>query len=153
MARRELRGARVRAVPRGLIGNPRTRQKIRPSEGSNRWIRGSRKRNPTQGDRNQMLNRKTWLVVAALTLSFFVATSAATAQNSQPCFTLASLEGSFAIVGTYGANVAIALGKRTLDGQGNLTATFLVNKPTPGSTTGDRTIVTGTQAGTYTVNC
>jgi len=28
-----------------------------------------------------------------------------------------------------------------------------VNEPTAGSTTGARTIVTGTQAGTYTVNC
>ena len=28
-----------------------------------------------------------------------------------------------------------------------------MNEPTAGSTTGARTIVTGTQAGTYTVNC
>jgi len=28
-----------------------------------------------------------------------------------------------------------------------------VNEPTPGATTGARTIVTGTQVGTYTVNC
>jgi hypothetical protein len=35
---------------------------------------------------------------------------------------------------------------------GNLTGTFIVNEPTAGSTTGARTIVTGTQAGTYTVN-
>jgi hypothetical protein len=53
----------------------------------------------------------------------------------------------------YGANVAIALGRRHFDGDGNLTGTILVNEPTPGSTTGERTIVTATQMGTYTVNC
>ena len=39
------------------------------------------------------------------------------------------------------------------DGSGNLASSFTVNEPTPGSTTGARTLVTGTQAGTYTVNC
>ena len=40
-----------------------------------------------------------------------------------------------------------------MDGQGNVTATYIVNEPTPGSTTGERTIVKGTNVGTYTVNC
>lgn len=75
------------------------------------------------------------------------------AQEWHPCFTLASMKGSYSIVGTYGANVAIALAKRTVDEKGNLTGTFVVNEPTPGSTTGGRTLVTGTQAGTLTVNC
>jgi hypothetical protein len=35
----------------------------------------------------------------------------------------------------------------------NLSGTFIINEPTAGSTTGARTIVTGTQVGTYTVNC
>jgi hypothetical protein len=77
----------------------------------------------------------------------------AAAQDRQTCFTLASLKGSYSIVGTYGANIAIALAKRYVDGDGNLTGTFLVNEPTPGSTTGERTLVTGTQAGTVSVNC
>jgi hypothetical protein len=73
--------------------------------------------------------------------------------QSQPCYTLASLQGSYAIVGNYGANVAIAFGVRSFDGQGNLAGSFVVNEPKAGSTTGERTIVTGTQKGTYTVNC
>ena len=56
-------------------------------------------------------------------------------------------------MGTYGANVAVALAKRYMDGAGNLTGTFTVNEPVAGSPTGDRKIVTGTQVGTYTVNC
>lgn len=69
------------------------------------------------------------------------------------CYTLASLKGTYAVVGTYGANVAIALAVRHFDGQGNLSGTFTVNEPDPASSTGGRKIVTGTQSGTYTVNC
>jgi hypothetical protein len=79
--------------------------------------------------------------------------ASAAAQEPQTCFTLASLKGSYSVVGTYGANIAIALAKRSVDGAGNLTGTFLVNEPTAGSTTGERTLVTGTQAGTVSVNC
>lgn len=42
---------------------------------------------------------------------------------------------------------------RHFDGQGNLTGTFTLNAPDPTSTTGARKISTGTQVGTYTVNC
>lgn len=100
-----------------------------------------------------MFSKKTWYVAAVLTLALILGASTAMAEDPHPCFTVSSIQGSYAIVGTYGANVAIALGKRYLDGKGNLTGTFVVNKPIPGSSTGDRTIVTGTQAGTYTVNC
>lgn len=99
-----------------------------------------------------MKRRKIWFT-AAVTVTLFLASSAAKAQEAQPCFTQASLGGSYSIVGTYGANVAIALAKRTLDGQGNLTGTFIVNEPVVGSATGERKIVSGTQVGTYTVNC
>jgi hypothetical protein len=108
-------------------------------------------RNFTGGIENTMNRKKIWLT-AGVTLALFFTASAARAQDA-PCFTLASLGGSYSIVGTYGANVAVALAKRTLDGQGNLTGTFIVNKPVAGSTTGERAIVSGTQAGTYTVNC
>jgi hypothetical protein len=97
-----------------------------------------------------MFTRKLWLVVSALTLTAFLGASAA---NAQTCFTVASLQGTYAIIGDYGAHQAIALGIRNLDGKGNLTGTFTVNEPTAGSTTGARTIVTGTQKGTYTVSC
>jgi hypothetical protein len=101
-----------------------------------------------------MFNKKSLFVPAALILANYLGVSAANAQTAQAkCFTVASLQGNYTVIGTYGANVAIAFGVRNLDGNGNLTGTFVVNEPTAGSTTGDRTIVTGTQAGTYTVNC
>lgn len=100
-----------------------------------------------------MLIKKLTLAAAALAPIVLVGHYSATAQDSSHCFDLASLQGDYAILGTYGANVALALGKRYLDGKGNLTATFIVNKPTPGSTTGERTLVSGTQVGTYIVNC
>ena len=100
-----------------------------------------------------MLNKRIWLVAVALASTFLFRATASVAQDPPTCFTVDSLRGSYAIVGTYGANIAIALGKRYLDGNGNLTGTFLVNEPVAGSPTGARAIVTGTQAGTYTVNC
>ena len=83
----------------------------------------------------------------------FVGVSAA--QDDAPrCYTQASLKGNYATIGTYGANVALALGVRYYDGKGNFTQTFIVNEPDPASTTGGRKIVTGnTNVGAYTVNC
>lgn len=98
-----------------------------------------------------MFSQKNLLVPAVLMFAGFFGAPAANAQTQ--CYTLASLQGSFALVGTYGSNVAMALGSRTYDGNGNFTGTFIINEPTTGSTTGARTIVTGTLTGTYTVNC
>jgi hypothetical protein len=98
-----------------------------------------------------MFSKKRLFIPAALS---FLGVCAANAQVSATCpYTLASIRGSYSVVGTYGANVALALGARTWDGNGNFTGTFILNEPTVGSTTGARTIVTGTQVGTYTVNC
>ncbi len=99
-----------------------------------------------------MFNQKSLFGRAALVFISFLAVSAASAQT-RGCYTLASLQGNYAVVANYGANVAISFGTRSYDGNGNLTAAFLINEPTAGSTTGARTIVTGTQTGTYTVNC
>jgi hypothetical protein len=99
-----------------------------------------------------MFNNKRVFIPAALILTSFVGVFAANAQSPQ-CYTLASLQGSYAVIGNYGSNIAIALATRYLDGNGNLTGTFVVNEPTAGSSTGARTLVLGTQAGTYTVNC
>jgi hypothetical protein len=99
-----------------------------------------------------MFSKKSLFVAAACMSLSLLAASAAKAEGSK-CYTLASLQGNYAVIGTYGANVALALGKRQMDGAGNETGTFLVNKPTPGSTTGDRTLVSGTHVATYTVNC
>ena len=85
-----------------------------------------------------MFSMKSLFAQAALILTSLLGVYAA---NAQTCFTVASLQGDYAVVGNYGANVAIAFAIRHLDGNGNLTATFVVNEPTAGSTTGARTIV------------
>jgi hypothetical protein len=99
-----------------------------------------------------MCNKKSLYVLVALLLASFLGVSAANAQSSCP-YTVASLQGNYSVVGTYGANLAVAIGIRHYDGQGNLSGSYTLNEPTAGSTTGARTIATGTQAGTYTVNC
>jgi hypothetical protein len=88
-------------------------------------------------------------------LFIFTGFLGAPAAHAQPpvCFNLQSFQGSYAVIGNYGANVAMALGTASYDGSGNLTAALLVNEPTTGSTTGARTLVNVTQTGTYTVNC
>jgi hypothetical protein len=101
--------------------------------------------------KNMFSKKKSLFVPAALILTSFLGVSAASAQP--PCYTTASLQGSYSIIGNYGANLAISLATEYLDGKGNLTRTAVINEPTPGSTTGDRTIVTTTQTGTYIVNC
>lgn len=100
-----------------------------------------------------MFNKKSLFVPVTLIVTSFLGVSVANAQSPSCPFTLASIQGSYAVLGNYGASVAIALGERQLDGKGNLTGTFVLNEPTAGSTTGARTIVTGTNVGTYTVNC
>lgn len=75
------------------------------------------------------------------------------AQDDTHCYTLSSMKGTYGTVATYGANVALSLAVRHYDGKGNFTATFIVNEPDPSSTTGGRKLVTGTNVGTYTVNC
>jgi hypothetical protein len=103
-----------------------------------------------------MFNKKSLFVLAALIVTSFLGVPAADAQIQHQCYQgydLTSLKGHYAVIGTYGANVAVTFAARYMDGQGNLTATYIVNEPTPGSTTGERTIVKGTNVGTYTVNC
>jgi hypothetical protein len=103
-----------------------------------------------------MLSKISLCVPAALVFASFFGVSAANAQSSAPnqsCFTLASLQGSYSVVTTYGANVALAMGSSYYDGNGNLSRATVINEPTPSSTTGARTIVTAMNVGTYTVNC
>lgn len=98
--------------------------------------------------------RKVNFVIAALCLVFLSATMA-NAQDQDPpeCYTPASLQGSYAIIGHYGAHLAIALTEGLFDGKGNFESTFIVNEPDPTSTTGARKLVSGSQTGTYTINC
>jgi hypothetical protein len=85
-----------------------------------------------------MFRKKSLFVPAVLIFTSLLGVSAANAQVPR-CYTASSLQGYYAAVGTYGANVAIAIGKRYMDGNGNLSGTFIVNEPTAGSTTGART--------------
>jgi hypothetical protein len=97
---------------------------------------------------------KTVMTAAALVAWLGCGMCAAKADEGQThCYTLASLKGTYAAIATYGANVALALAVRHFDGQGNLSGTFTLNAPVVGSLTGERKISTGTQVGTYTVNC
>ena len=99
-------------------------------------------------------SKKCLFVPAALILICFFGVSAANADDTACRYTLASLQGKYAIVVTYLPTfAAVAIGTRSYDGAGNMTGTFIVNGPTAGSTTGARTITKGTQVGTYTINC
>src|ERR1035441_2353165 len=91
-------------------------------------------------EKKTMFNKKSLFVPAALILASFLGVSAANAQSSACPYTIASLKGTYAVIGNYGSNVAIALATRSLDGNGNLSGTSVINEPTPGSTTGARTI-------------
>jgi hypothetical protein len=108
--------------------------------------------NKNQGREKIVFNIKRLFVPAALISVSFLGVSAVNAQNPA-CYTQASIQGSWAIVGTYGSNIAIAIGQRYIDASGNLTGVYVLNAPTIGDPNGARTISTGTQAGTYTVNC
>jgi hypothetical protein len=99
-----------------------------------------------------MASRKCALVAAALIVFSFTVASTASAAGPE-CYTLSSLQGSYSVVNTYGANVALGIQAEVLDGRGNLTRTGILNQPTVGSTTGARTIGVVTSVGTYTVNC
>lgn len=99
-----------------------------------------------------MVTKKSFFVSAALMFLSVIGAPAGNAHTSQ-CYTLESLKGSYTIIGHYGNDLALALTRAKLDGEGNFSATFVINEPTPGSTTGERTIVTGSQEGTYIVNC
>jgi hypothetical protein len=99
-----------------------------------------------------MFKMKELLLPTTLIVAGFALPANANAED-QPCFTIASIQGTWASVATYGANVAIALSSRTIDATGHFNAPFLLNAPVVGSATGDRTIITGTNVGYYTVNC
>jgi hypothetical protein len=75
----------------------------------------------------------------------------AQAQNgSDPhSYMLASLQGDYAVVNHYGANLALGIGTEQFDGNGRCKGTLLLNRPT---LTGARELVPLTSTGTYSVN-
>jgi hypothetical protein len=98
-----------------------------------------------------MLNKNSLFVSTAIV--FFTILGVSGAKADTPCFTLASLKGTYSVNAHYEGGIAIAFGVRHLDEEGDLTGTFILNEPVAGSTTGARTIVTGTQKGTVAINC
>jgi len=101
-----------------------------------------------------MFHKRRLFVPAALVIISFFGVSAANAQNpNQQCYTVASLQGSYAMIGNYANNIAMALASEYFDGNGNLTRNAIVNQPLAGSTTGERTLTATISKGTYTVNC
>jgi hypothetical protein len=100
--------------------------------------------------------------VLAFALFVVFGTSVAYAEDKDDCYTIASVQGSWAVVTTFGADFAKALGTRTVDENGGFTGTAVVNAPanttSPAavsflSWTGARTISHVTQVGYFTVNC
>jgi len=63
-------------------------------------------------------------------------------------YSMASLSGNYAFVGTYAANVAANLGVMSFDGLGSVKGAVTVNQPAPN---GSRNIVKVTVTGTYSV--
>jgi hypothetical protein len=105
-------------------------------------------------EKTAMFSKKGLFIAAVLVLtSSFLSVSAANAQPPTACYTLVSLQGSYAVIVNYGANIALGLQAQFLDGNGNLTRTGVLNQPVAGSTTGARTVGTVSATGTYTVNC
>jgi hypothetical protein len=99
-----------------------------------------------------VFNKKSRLVPAVLICSSFLGVSSARAENPG-CYTLASLQGSYAIIGSYTGAIALAMGMEYFDGIGNFTRSATVNQPLTGSTTGERTITSTSSVGTYAINC
>jgi PKD domain len=95
---------------------------------------------------------KTSFVPAAFLFVSLLGMPFANGQSTR-CYTLESLQGSYGVANTYGANLALGLQAETLDGRGNLTRTGILNQPTAGSATGLRTVGLVTSVGTYAVNC
>jgi hypothetical protein len=90
------------------------------------------------------------IVLAVLLLSPAVAGQhvAVAAQERSDDWSVASLNGEYALVGTYGANVARLIGTFVVDGEGNFSGSARVNLPGSG---GQRVLVPITFSGTYIV--
>ncbi len=92
-------------------------------------------------------------VLGCILGSFAVAPSSiALAQGlkaTPPAYSLTSLRGDYAVIGTYGANVARLIGTYHADGEGNVEGTARVNLPGSGN---NRVVVDIRFTGPYVVN-
>ncbi len=99
-----------------------------------------------------MFSNQTLIVPVMALLCSFVGAATASAQSTA-CYTRESVQGSWAIMTNYANQIALVLGQGTVDADGKLNRAITINVPTPGSTTGERTISTGNNVGTFDVNC
>ncbi len=88
-------------------------------------------------------------LLGSFALALPPAASAQEANRTLSPYSLASLTGDYAVVGTYGANVARLLGTYHADAQGKIKGTAKVNLPGSGA---ERVVVSIGFYGTYTVN-
>jgi hypothetical protein len=96
--------------------------------------------------------RKRWIAVPVLAAMVGAAQGVTAQANGedrpQSGFSAASLCGNYGAIGTYGANVARALGWEKFDGRGGLTGRAIVNQPSPNDA---RSVVRIGLSGNYTV--
>jgi hypothetical protein len=97
------------------------------------------------GFRNQW---PVWHVTLLGILTLSLLTCRQAQGQSQRPFTLASLHGQYAVVGTGGNHAAASVGIETYDGQGHLTRSLILNE---GDTDHTRKVVRLTGQGTYRV--
>lgn len=99
------------------------------------------------------IGRRFMPVLGCLLGSFVLAfPSVVTAEESHqatPAYSLASYQGDYAVIGTYGQNVARLIGTYHADGEGNISGTARVNLPGAGTA---RAVVPVSFAGYYTIN-
>ncbi|MDQ2844690.1 MAG: hypothetical protein M3Y72_27340 [Acidobacteriota bacterium] len=88
-------------------------------------------------------------LLGSLVLNLPSVVAADESHGAPPSYSLASFEGDYAVVGTYGQNVARLIGTYHADGKGYISGTARVNLPGPGTA---RVVVPITFAGPYTVD-
>ncbi len=88
-------------------------------------------------------------ILASFAIALPPAIIAQEANETSGAYSLASYEGDYAVIGTYGANVARLIGTYTADGHGKIKGSARVNLPGAGT---ERVIVSISFAGPYTVN-
>ena len=100
-----------------------------------------------------MYNNKDLLLAAASIAVGILVVSPTNAQDAPCRYTVASLQGSYTLIGYYAGGIGLALALETIDGEGKMVRTATVNQPMAGSTTGERTRTKTMSTGNYTVNC
>lgn len=88
-------------------------------------------------------------VAAILAWGSASALNAQTGPGTAHTYGVESLNGDYAVINHYGANLALGIGAEHFDGTGKATGSLLLNRPT---VTGSRELVALVSTGTYMVN-